>query len=245
MSVREWLLWAALGCGVALGGCSAGGKPAPGELPRGQGGAAGSMPSGTGDIVTQPGNAGAGGSGGSPAIPIPTGSTPQGTKLPFAGYDPTVTFDWPQATTTSGTCKAGRYHGSFIGIYSPSITVFPAPIPVAGDIDLTLTQSSTGEFFDITGGKVSGVADGLFPFSADVQGTLDCAAGKLVNGFLSKGVYIVGVLPYAFEGPLTGNYDKLTQSFTNDDWTVGEPTWTTPRPIYGGSGTWQATWTGP
>jgi hypothetical protein len=157
-----------------------------------------------------------------------------------------VSFDWPQGTSGSGaSCKAGHYSGSFVGIYSPSIAVAPVPIPVAGNIDLTLTKSQNGEFFDITGGKISGVADLLFPFAADVKGTLNCTTMTLENGFLSNGTYIVGVFPYPFEGPLTASYDKLTHAFTAGKWTVGEPKWTTPPAPYGGSGTWQANWIGP
>lgn len=186
------------------------------------------------------------GTGGTPPttlVPAPVGDA---GLLPFAGYDPTVSFDWPQgATVSTASCKAGQYKGSFVGIYSPSIAVAPVPIPVAGDIDLTLTKSQSGEFFEITGGKVSGVADLLFPFSADVKGTLDCTTMTLENGFLSNGTYIVGVFPYPFEGPLTASYDKLTHAFTSGKWTVGEPKWTTPPALYGGSGTWQANWVGP
>jgi hypothetical protein len=160
--------------------------------------------------------------------------------MPGAAYDPSVQFDWPEAAQV-GSCKAGHYHGSFIGIYSPAIAVAPVPIPVAGDIDITLGESADGEFFEVSGGKISGLADGLFPFSGDVKGTLDCAAGKLVNGFLSNCTYIVGVIPYAFEGPLEASYDKQSHAFTNGTWTVGEPTWSTPPPAYGGSGTWNAT----
>jgi hypothetical protein len=177
--------------------------------------------------------------------PAPAATAPPaGSALPFGGYDPNVTFDWPQGGVTP-SCKAGHYHGSFAGIYSPGIAVAPVPIPVAGEIDLTLQESADGEFFNVANGKVSGVADLLFPFAADIEGKLNCTAGKLESGFLRKGTYIVGVLPYPFEGPLTGTYDQLTHAFTTGKWTVGEPKWTTPPPLFGGSGDWNATWVGP
>lgn len=229
------------GSALLVVACSAGGRPdASGWEPPETGGAGGQAGTTGGTPAVA-----AGGSGG--ALPTAPTATPTATggSPPFAGYDPAVSFDWPEAVATSGACKAGHYHGSFIGIYSPGITVFPAPIPVAGDIDLTLTESANGETFEVTGGKVSGVADGLFPFSADVAGTLDCTTGKLENGFLSSGVYLVGVLPGYFEGPLEADYDTLTQSFVNATWKVQEPKVTTPPSIYGGSGTWQASWVGP
>lgn len=231
--------------------CNAGGA-VPKDLELGTDGGGGTANPGAGGQSSAGGFAAAGGftaaTGGSTTATIPTTVIPTGDDggtLPFAGYDPTVAFDWPVATTTAGSCKAGHYQGSFIGMYSPSIAVAPVPIPVAGNIDLTLTQSSNGEYFEITDGKVSGVADLLFPFSADVKGTLNCTTMQLENGFLSNGVYIVGVIPFPFEGPLTGEYDKVTHAFTKDTWTVGEPTWTTPPSPYGGSGTWEATWVGP
>jgi hypothetical protein len=232
--------------------CSANaGTPRANES-RGDGGSAGaqSLGSGGAGISGQSGvggTSGAGGVGGSAGgVGGSAGGLPPDPTSgePFAGYDSSVTFDWPQSTAV-GSCKAGHYQGSFAGIYSPAIAVAPAPIPVAGNIDLILAQSADGEFFEITDGKVSGVADLLFPFSADVKGTLNCTTSKLEGGFLSNGTYIVGIIPYAFEGPITGTYDKLSHSFTNDTWQVGEPTWTTPPPIYGGNGTWEASWVGP
>lgn len=164
-----------------------------------------------------------------------------------AAYDPTVKFDWPEATATSGSCKSGHYSGSFAGMYASGLTFVGVPIPVSGNLDLTLNQAASGEFFTVSGGKLSGVADGLFPFSADVSGTLDCAKGQLVDGKLSNGIYnlgVQGVQGGTFEGPMPANYDKLTHAFTGT-WQVFEPKMSTPPPIYGGSGTWQTAWVGP
>lgn len=222
-------------------GCSAGGG---GAAPPGAGGASG-LPFGEAGGAFAAG--GVNGTSGAPDV-APVGTADPDPNLPFAGYDPTVSFDWPQATTSGGSCKAGHYHGSFVGIYSPGIAVAPVPIPVAGDIDLTLAKSQNGEFYDITDGKLSGVADLLFPFAADVHGTLNCTTLELEGGFLSNGTYIVGVFPYPFEGPLPSKYDKLTHAFTGGEWHVGEPKWTAPPdppPLYGGNGTWTATWVGP
>ena len=238
----------ALGALVILGACSPGAGAPPDESPE-QGAGATAFP-GTGGappMYTPPPVA----AGGSPSIPAPpptatgTATTPAITPpAATADYDQTVQFDWPEGAIEGG-CRAGHYHGSFVGIYSPAIAVAPAPIPVTGDIDLVLAESTSGEFFEISGGKLGGVADLLFPFSADVKGRLDCATGKLVDGFLSNGVYIVGVIPYAFEGPLPASYDKQTHSFTGGTWDVAEPRWTTPKPLYGGSGTWTASYVGP
>ena len=46
-------------------------------------------------------------------------------------------------------CKAGRYQGTFTGTYASSATIIPLPVPVSGDINLTLIQSANGEVFEI------------------------------------------------------------------------------------------------
>lgn len=61
----------------------------------------------------------------------------------------------------------------------------------------------------------------------------------LRDGALENGVYLVGVLPYGFEGPMTATYDRATSSFTNATWSVVEPEHGSP---FGGSGTWSAQW---
>jgi len=237
-------------CLFALGvlACSAAGDPeehVPGRA-LGFGGAAqgatgGTSGSGSGGSFGAPpssgGSSGASGSGGSSSV---GGSSGSGGSLgsggsPGSGGSAAVTFDWPETVPGTGKCKAGHYQGDFAGIYAPAITVFPAPIPVTGNVDLTLAESANGEFFDISGGKVSGLADGFVPYSADVVGKLDCKARKLVGASLKNGKYVVGVFEYLFEGPLTADYDTLTYAFVNGTWNVKEP-----NPAYGGSGTWNA-----
>jgi hypothetical protein len=196
--------------------------------PTSSGGASGSFGTSTGGSTQ--------GTGGATSASAGSGGSSTGTgPMPGTGGSSSVTFEWPETAPGSGTCKAGQYHGDFLGIYSPAITVFPAPIPVTGNVELTLAESADGEFFEISGGKVSGVADGLFPYSADVVGTLDCTARKLVNASLKNGKYTVGIMDYPFEGPIAADYDMLTHAFVNGTWDVKEP-----NPIYGGSGTWNA-----
>jgi len=249
---RESFVSVALFC-ACLPACSAAGGPTPSGEPESIGtGGAPFIASNGGTPFQSPG--GAPGSGGAPAgiagAPAGAGGAPPaGTpdpNQPFAGYDPTVTFDWPEATET-GSCKAGHYTGSFSGMYASGLTFVGVPIPVAGNMDLTLAESADGEFFTISGGKLSGVADGLFPFSADVSGTLDCTKAALVDGKLSNGIYdlgVQGVQGGTFEGPFPATYDKLTSSFTGT-WKVYEPKMTTPPPIYGGSGDWNTHWVSP
>jgi hypothetical protein len=238
---------------LTLSACSAAGDPGgsgPGELsgsgggfdpaPRGGSGGfgasadgpqstgGGSGTTGTGGATATGGSSGSSGSAGSGGSFGSSGSSGSGGSA-------AVTFDWPETVPGTGQCKAGHYQGDFIGIYAPAVAVFPAPIPVVGNVDLTLAESADGEFFDISGGKVSGLANGFVPYSADVVGKLDCKARKLVGASLKNGKYIVGIFEYLFEGPLQADYDTLTYAFVNGTWDVKEP-----NPVYGGSGTWNA-----
>jgi hypothetical protein len=155
-----------------------------------------------------------------------------------ADAKPDIIFGWPE-TVPGLKCKAGHYHGSFTGTYASSATIIPLPIPVAGDIDLTLVQTANGEVLEITNGKLSGLADLIFPFSADLIGKLDCKTSKLDPATaLKNGNYIILGINFAFEGPFLGDYDKVAAAFVNGTWDVKEP-----NPIYGGTGEWSASWT--
>ena len=205
--------------------------------PTDYGGAGGSVAGSGGSSAGLAGNAGkagrpAGGSGGAGAT---AGAGSAGGGASAGNGAGAVTFDWPETAPGTGTCKAGHYQGDFVGLFASSMTVFPAPIPVGGNVDLTLKESANGEFFEIEGGKVSGVADLLFPYEADIVGRLNCTTRKLENAALKNGHYLVGVFLLPFEGPLTADYDTLTLSFVNGTWDVKEP-----NPTYGGFGTWNA-----
>ena len=262
--MRAWVLVSVL-AGLSMGcsdssptprGPSAGGSAGSSTGP-GAGGSGGSVTGvgGSGGSV-----AGAGGSGGSVtgtggfsgASGGPSGGAAgTGGSAPFDGGGsdaplvpdapkPDVAFDWPE-TVPGLKCKAGHYHGTFTGGFASSATVIPLPIPVAGDIDLTLVQSANGEVLEITNGKLSGTADLIFPFAADLVGKLNCKVSKLdPMTALKNGYYVVFGNNYPFEGPFLGDYDKGAAAFVNGTWDVKEP-----DPIYGGNGTWEATWVGP
>jgi hypothetical protein len=247
-SAQAALAAAVLALGVAA--CSAsGGEGGPGSgASNGSGANGGTAGSGSGGNAGVAGNAGVGPGGTGPGGSGPGGSggagvggvggTGTGGAGGGTGGSSNVVFDWPETPPGGGKCKAGHYVGDFNGTFVPSAVVFPLPIPVTGNVDLNLSESANGEFFDISDGKVSGLANGLFPYSADVQGTLNCITRKLENGFLKNGKYNVGGVDYPFEGPVTADYDTLIFSFVNGTWNVKEP-----NPTYGGNGTWNAKFT--
>jgi hypothetical protein len=119
--------------------------------------------------------------------------------------------------TDNGPCMGGRYEGTFAGLYTSHLTGVGVPIPVAGNVDMTLNQEGTagqqcmvdGEFehcsdvFSLQNGTITGVADeiqvgdaagiGGFPYFCTMTGTLDCKNKKLDDGWIQC-TYCVGPL---------------------------------------------------
>jgi hypothetical protein len=159
----------------------------------------------------------------------------------------------------SSACKAGFYQGTFTGDYSSHITVVGLGIPVTGNVELTLnqvgssdktctivvegegnTQESCNNVFTLSGGVISGTADGVFPYYCTMTGTLDCGAKPVLdNGWIECTYCAFGVIldgsmaagdPLAnctgaggnFAGPLKANYDTSTLSFTAGSWNGAE-----------------------
>lgn len=175
---------------------------------------------------------------------------------PEANRRADISFDWERTEPTGGSCEAGHYVGAFAGLYA-SPAAFNAPVPVAS-IDLPglpglefwmEEADGSGEHFAISGGKVRGAADLVFPFEIDFTGELDCPSGT-ASGFLLNGWYEVFGVRFAFEGTWDGEYNRLTHSFVNGTWAVEEPPDPSapppdpnfPPPVSGGSGSWNANW---
>jgi hypothetical protein len=194
---------------------------------------------GTTAVVPDAGTAGSGGGGGQGVINDPPGN------------DSAHRFHWKQTPFELGSCKAGHYVGTFMGFYA-SPAAFTAPVPVvsapgadgAPGLEFTLTKvPGAGEIFSIDGGKMRGTANGFFPFTADLRGTLDCSTKKYV-GTIENGEYDVFGTKYQFIGTMTADYDKIQNKFIAGKWTCTEPS--APPPFdatAGGSGDWESTWT--
>ncbi len=167
-------------------------------------------------------------------------------------------FTWKRTQPSGGSCKPGHYVGGFDGIYIPAITFGFGPVPVFGDVEYELGQSTAGEFFEVKDGHMIGSALVAFPFEGDIEGTLDCANG-FFEGALKNCYYIIPGLPaFAFEGIIRAEYDKFNHAFVNGVWSVKEIdalTGTFPPPLdvhpntpvpfpppFGGTGTWSNSW---
>jgi hypothetical protein len=169
-------------------------------------------------------------------------------------------FEWNRTVPQGGLCKAGHYEGEFEGKYIPSLLLGFAKSDVAGSLSFDLTQTSNGEFFEISGGHMEGLANDQYPFTGDIEGTLDCTTG-LVDAYLKNCSYLLYLVTGYFEGPFKANYDKFNYACVNGVWSVTEPDtngdYPTPldvnpgdplpsldaNPILGGVGNWKATYT--
>jgi hypothetical protein len=132
----------------------------------------------------------------------------------FLGFDSGNTM----VNGDTGPCKGGFYKGSFGGGYNSHLTVIGIPIPVTGDVQMTLYQEGTsgqqcmieGEFqqcsnvFSLQNGIIQGTADkvnlpndggsfGGFPYFCSLTGTLDCKDKVLVDGWIQC-TYCIGPL---------------------------------------------------
>lgn len=170
---------------------------------------------------------------------------------PAANKNANISWNWTP-TMAGGACKPGHYEGNFEGGYSSSLTFVGVPIPVSGvSFDATMpalefdldAAPGGGEILRVSGGKMRGTANGVFPFAFDIVGDLDCATLKF-NAELINGYYMVGVTMIPINGPLTADYDPVTGSMVMGRWIVTEPGFMPPAfssvPWYGGEGTWFA-----
>jgi hypothetical protein len=180
-----------------------------------------------------------------------------------------IKFSWAQTPPNGdqvGGCLPGDYEGNFGGLYWSYIATL-APIdglavPIA-NIDLpdapsgfhfTVMPAEGGETVLKIKGQMDGTADLTFPFSADIEGQLDCKtkqfSAQMLNGTYS--VLIQGLVAQQFIGVMHGTYDVHTQTFVNGDWDVWETSGMPPgtqapmlprdfdRDGFGGYGTWAA-----
>jgi hypothetical protein len=159
------------------------------------------------------------GSKGAASTDAATADIGLGTSTPGAGSGgPGIVLVDGRAPSPggSGVCKAGLYEGTFDGSYTSYLTGVGVPIPVTGNVELTLDQAGAagqqcqldGEFkdcstvFALKNGVITGVADALqlgdastggFPYFCTMTGTLDCNNKALVDGWIQC-TYCVGPL---------------------------------------------------
>ncbi|HVU04118.1 MAG TPA: hypothetical protein VHE30_20310 [Polyangiaceae bacterium] len=229
----------AAGSGGAFGGAW---NPGAGGLSTA---AAGGTPTGTGDA---PGAGGAPGTGNAPndsggsagAFSNPTG---QGGTY----YD--TTFDWPETVPGQPKpCQAGHYVGTFECTYHPAGTPDGSAggLPITGPIDFTLTESQNGEFLEVSGGTLDGLALIAIHFHAQISGSLSCSTGAF-KGDLQNGSYAIDPFPAGgtFVGPMNGfstNTSPCTGTCLGGTWALNETGAAGTNHIGTCAGTWTATY---
>jgi hypothetical protein len=204
-----------------------------------------------------PGGGGDGGGGGSDDTGVIFNPPADDASFAFGDAD-------MQGGASSSLCKGGLYQGTFAGNYSSSLTLVGLSLMVTGNVELTLHQEGSGQqtcmlqgettkcsdLFALQDGTISGVANGDdagggFPYFCTMTGTLNCAKGVLVGGWIDC-TYCLGSLNDGgmscstggtgggkgggmqtgtggqFGGPLTANYNTSTLSFVNGTWNGSE-----------------------
>ncbi|HEX7477658.1 MAG TPA: hypothetical protein VF331_07615 [Polyangiales bacterium] len=183
--------------------------------------------------------------GGAGASSASTGSVDDdaqvGQYVPRAGLDKTAKFSWTESLPGQGTCKAGKYTGTFMCDYKQATPDAGVVASVAGPVSLTLQKSMNGEFLEIADGQLNGVAMNVIGFSSKLSGKLDCTTLKFtamaVMGVFGFGDPATGVLPVGtFQGSLSGGFDKQTLTLMGD-WALSDASGGTCR------GPWKASFT--
>lgn len=137
-------------------------------------------------------------------------------------------------------CKAGHYVGWFVGTYN----TWSGAQDIEGSIEVTLVESLNREFYGVRGGRVEGHSNMLSPFTGNIRGSTDCAAGGF-DGWLAGEFYVEflgSAQSFPFEGPVAGNYDPEQRGFFGT-WSVQETA--SGSGAYGGQGEWNTMWVGP
>ena len=189
------------------------------------------------------GRRGSGGAAGAAAAAGGFTSAGAGGRAPYSTGDAgKVTFNWPESTGKgpATTCQAGHYVGTFQCNYRAAGTPdSSAPFLVNGPVEMTLNQSQSGEFLEVSGGTLNGAAVLLIAFTANVIGKLDCATGSF-DGGLTNGVYGFPGLPAGqFSGPMRAAYSTTGPALINGTWElVQQSAGSTGSCI----GTWTAKW---
>jgi hypothetical protein len=114
---------------------------------------------------------------------------------PDEDLDESVTFVWTETLPGQGTCKAGRYAGSFTCRRADGLVI-------SGQVIFTLVGSAEEQRLAVMTGAVRDLTGAVF--NSDMEGELDCLKAKFdavtINGrgFLGLGT---------FEAALTGAFD--------------------------------------
>ena len=242
---------------AALGLVACGSAGSGSTLPAGErGGAGGAYAGGGAPPLTAGGRNPSGGStsgggitGAAGGIGVTgNGGAAGGAAVSNGGNSSGISFDWPETVPGAAKpCQAGHYVGTFECLYQPAGTPDGSTggLPIAGPIDFKLTQSQNGEFLDVSGGTLDGLALLVIHFKAEISGRLDCGTG-VFGGTLVNGSYAIDPFPAGgtFIGPMVGmstSGPPCTGTCLGGSWALHETGATGTSHIGTCAGTWTAT----
>ena len=211
---HAWLLAIVLlaGCGVTEGRVFLGGGPDAEHAPKG--------PRDGGVDPHPPDDAG-------PAPPPDAEGPP-----PY----PDAEFTWVESLAGQGTCRRGRYVGSFSCLVSGGVV----PIELEGQVSFTLTGSEEEQTLHVMEGSVS---DSTGIFDANLGGKLDCV-DEVFTGETSDGVahaLPTDVTPIEKQGPPLFRFAASFVARFDDQTLTMAGTWTMINDVGGGcGGLWRA-----
>jgi hypothetical protein len=235
-----------IACSSAANDSSRGGAPGSGGASfGGTWGAGGALVTGAGGTTT---NAGGSGNAGTASATDAGSSIANGGTTSGGGGTSSVVFDWPETIPGQAKpCSAGHYTGTFTCNYQPAGTPDGSAggLPITGPIDFTLMQSQNGEFLEVSGGTLDGLALVLIHFKASIVGKLSCSTGAF-SGNLDNGSYAIDPFPAGgtFVGPMSG-FSSSTAPCTgvclSGTWALHETGAAGTNHIGTCAGTWTAT----
>lgn len=173
--------------------------------------------------------------GGGPKPP-PDAGPPQPPDAAGPPPYPDAEFAWVETLEGQGTCRRGRYVGSFGCLVSGGVV----PVELEGQLSFTLTGSEEEQTLHVVEGSVS---DSTGIFDANLGGKLDCI-DEVFTGETSDGVahaLPTDVTPIEMQGPplfrfaasFVARFDAQTLTMAG--------TWTMVNDVGGGcGGLWRA-----
>jgi hypothetical protein len=131
-----------------------------------------------------------------------------------------------QATDGQKPCPLDpKLEGDYVGTFDGTIST---PYNVKGSVTFSLQRIGSEEFFTIKTGKMTGLSNGQFPFTADLQGTVKCNA---LQATIANGLVDILTFKVPFTGKMSGQWTGV--GFPNGIWSGQSVIGVT------GSGTWQ------
>lgn len=151
---------------------------------------------------------------------------------------PDASFEWTETLPGQGTCRAGRYVGSF----SCAVTAGAVPVALEGQVSFTLRGSEETQVLEVTEGTLSDL-NGFF--HAGFEGSLDCLTSVFSGDSVDGHFYLLPasqVPPGTVQPPFFGFAASFVGSFDSQALVI-TGTWSLGTDVGGGCvwGVWGVT----